>query len=182
MPKIILFNGPPGSGKDFATRIIMQELAVDEPMHMKLSKPLKDLVMDHFNITPDQLEQTKDTAPTEFRTTLRDYQIALFEAIARVLGKEWLATSLVNRIKRFDNNIIVVSDVGREEELNPIIKNFGAKNILLLQTYRQGTSFKSDIRQYVDDPRIKSQLIKNDGTINFKVEILNEVYSFLAGE
>jgi hypothetical protein len=183
MPKIILFNGPPGSGKDYATKIIMQELAVDEPVHMKLSKPLKDLVMDHFNLTAEQLEGTKDDAATaSMHSSLRDYQIALFESIAKILGRQWLSTSLVNRAKRFDNNVIIVSDCGREEEIGPIIKNFGARNVMLIQLHRQGTTFKHDIRQYIDDPRIYSCFIKNDGTINFKLEVLNEVYAFLAGD
>ena len=101
MPKVILFNGPPGSGKDYATKLIMQELAVDEPVHMKLSKPLKDLVMDHFNLTAEQLEAMKDDATaTTMQTSLRDYQIALFESIAKIFGRQWLSTSLVNRAKQ----------------------------------------------------------------------------------
>ncbi len=182
MTKIILFNGPPGSGKDFATQVIMREFAIDEPVHMKLSKPLKDLIMDHFNLTPLDLEEIKDQKTNEMASTLRDYQIAIFESIAKILGRQWLSISLINRAKKFDNSIIIISDVGRQEELHPIIKNFGAKNVLLIQLHRQGKTFNQDIRQYVDDPRVYSVLIKNDGTKDFETEILDEVNAFIAGE
>lgn len=180
MTTLILLNGPPGSGKDYATKLIMEELAAEEPLHVKLSKPLKDIVMAYFGIDFAKLEAAKDTP--DCNTSYRDVQINLFEQIARVLGKTWLAASLVNRIKQYDNNLIIVSDVGRDEELSYLIKHFGAKNILLIQIFRKGKSFQHDIRNYIDDPRVASSLIRNDGTSAFKLELMNEVYSFLNGE
>ena len=181
MPKLIMLNGPPGSGKDYATKVIMDELVDEEPVHMKLSKPLKDVVSNFFGASIEQLEENKDKA-TDFSMTFRDAQINVYEQVAKVFGRQWLAVSLVNRIKQFDNNFIIVSDVGREEELTTLIKNFGARNILLLQIYRKGTTFAHDIRQYIDDPRIMSSLVRNDGTANFKLELMNEVYTFLDGD
>ena len=65
MPKLIMLNGPPGSGKDYATKIIMDELVDEEPVHMKLSKPLKDVVSNFFGASIEQLEENKDKA-TDF--------------------------------------------------------------------------------------------------------------------
>ena len=176
---LILLNGPKGSGKDYAAEFLMKEFAAEEPVHMKFSQPLKNLVCDQYNLTPQELEAKKDLATT---TSFRDFQIALYMSIAKIFGEDWLGKALITRINRLQNDLIILSDCGRNAELVPLIRYFGPDNILLLHIYRKGHTFDGDIRNYVHDPRVSTALISNDGTKNFHTELLNEVYPFLTGE
>lgn len=181
MPKVILFNGPSRSGKDYATKVIMDVLAEENPAHIKLSAPLKLFVSDILGKPHDELEINKDAIIPEKGVSYRDLQIAVFNAIATVLGDGWLGQILVTRIKQRDASTIVVSDAGRNSDILPLLRAFGAGNILVLQIVRKGVNFDYDIRNYIDDPRVNKEVIYNDGTHKFDVEVTDAVLNFLVG-
>ncbi|NBT57517.1 hypothetical protein EBT16_01920, partial [bacterium] len=70
-PKIIVFNGPPRSGKDTAVEAVMNdELLVDfAPMHLKFAEPLKRAVHALIGQPDAELEQfseVKDSYVDDF--------------------------------------------------------------------------------------------------------------------
>lgn len=181
MTKIIVFNGPPRSGKDTAAHIIQQYFGSDTVAHLKLSTPLKRFVSELSGLSIPQLEEGKEQ-PLLFGQTVssRDLQIGIYEAISKVAGRDWLAQIVVHKINTVEQSIVVLSDGGRPEEIDKLVRNFGASNILLLQLFRKGTSFQGDIRQYIYDSRIVTQPVMNEDLQQFKIDIIDEVTSWLA--
>lgn len=179
MPKIILLNGPARSGKDFAAAHLMDALKEDEPVHLKLSSPLKTMASEILAESCEDLEKRKEeTLP--IGVSYRHVQIMLFESIAQAFTKSWLGQTLARKIAKIDNSTIVVSDAGRDEEIEPLIQAFGAKNLLVVQIFRNGCSFDNDIRYYITNQRVKRVTIFNDGTTNFKTQLDAFVLDFLS--
>jgi hypothetical protein len=179
MPKIILLNGPARSGKDFAAAHLMDATKDDDPVHLKLSTPLKIMAGEILAESCEDLEKIKDRT-LDFGASYRDVQIMLFESIAQTFTRSWLGQAMTRKIKKLDVNIIVISDVGRDEEIEPLIKAFGAKNILVVQIFRDGCSFDNDIRYYITDARVKRVTVYNDNTHNFKTKLDAYVLDFLS--
>lgn len=181
MPKVILFNGPPKCGKDYATSIVMKALEDDDAVHLKLSQPLKELASDYFGIPQPILEANKDAILPTKDLSYRSAQIGLFEAISQVLGKAWLGEILKNKVVASSNPTIIVSDLGREADVTTLVRAVGANNILIIQIFRKGCTFKGDIRGYVQVPNVHHEMIGNDGDHTFDTEITDLVLAFIAG-
>lgn len=179
MPKIILLNGPARSGKDFAAAHLMDATKDDDPVHLKLSTPLKVMASEILAESCEDLEKIKEQT-LDFGVSYRDVQIMLFESIAQAFTKSWLGQAMTRKIKKLDANTIIVSDAGRDEEIEPLIRAFGAKNILIVQIFRDGCSFDNDIRYYITDPRVKRVTVYNDSTANFKTKLDAYVLDFLS--
>lgn len=179
MPKIILLNGPARSGKDFAATHLMNVLKDDEPVHLKLSTPLKKMAGEMLAELPDDLEKVKEQI-LPIGLSYRHVQIMLFESIATAFTKAWLGDAMARKIAKLDANTFVVSDAGRDEEVEPLIKQFGAKNILIVHIFRDGCSFDNDIRYYITNPRVKRVTLFNDGTDAFKTKLDAFVLDFLS--
>lgn len=180
MTKIIIFNGPPRSGKDTAAKALQQYLGEDTAAHLKLSTPLKTLASDFIGQDSNVLEQQKEQ-PILFgiSTSFRDIQIGLYSSIAKVLGPSWLAEIAAHKINKTEQPIVVLSDGGRPEEVDKLVRKFGAGNIMLFHIHRKNTSFQGDIRQYIYDGRIFTQLVINDDLQQFQTEIIDEVMTWL---
>ena len=179
MPKkIILFNGPPGSGKDTAALAVSDKLGIP---HIKLSWPLKYIASDTLGISHEILEQNKER-PTVNELSYRQIQIEIFRAIAAVLGTKWLASMVVTRIDRNSlHDVFVLSDCGRPEEVDTLCSAFGAENVLLVGIHRKGKDYSNDIRTQVRPiPKQPYKSIYNDTDIEtFKQRAVVAVGEFL---
>ena len=144
---VILFNGPPRSGKDTAA-----DIAIDyfQNLHCQVSRysvahPLKKAVHALFglNVPVDEYEDRKSTPlPEFFGSTPRQAYIDLSEKFAKPhYTPDFFAKVAVQYIKNLPNSVIVVSDCGFKAELNAIIQEFGEENVRLVRIYRPGTSF-----------------------------------------
>lgn len=69
-------------------------------------------------------------------------------------------------IEQLHGGLITVSDTGRRIETIPIINMFGKNNVAVVRIEREGTSFKGDIREWVDlsDHGVFTCTVTNDGT------------------
>jgi len=183
MPNIILLNGPARSGKDYAATVLMNYFKdTEDIVHFKLSTPLKELVSSILGETLEVLELTKDEmTDTTLRSSYRDLQIAVFQSVSQIFGEGWLGNILTNKIKHIDENTIIVSDAGRNNDIVQLIKYFGASSILVIHVLRKGTNFDYDIREYINDPRVKREMVFNDGTERFGLEIVDTVLQFVGG-
>jgi len=181
MRKILILNGPPKSGKDFAAELMVRVLSEDTVLHFKLASPLKTMAEIIAGIPSSELERIKDTILPPFGISYRDIQINIFYGLAKHFGDDWLGKVLVNRINETDSDTIIISDGGRTIEVNPLIKAFGAKNISILQVFRDRCTFDYDIREYINDPRLKRYMLFNDGTSNFNIKVIDAMWDFLKG-
>lgn len=177
--KIVLFNGPPRSGKDTATQLALHYLG-ERGFFCRFAGPLKDAVHALFGLSRIQQEHfdsIKDKAsPQFFGMSPREAYIWMSELLVKPkFGNDFFANVAVNTIKSLqcqteNNRVVVISDLGFNEEADTLVKAFGWDNVAIIHMKREGTSFNNDSRSYVFNNQCKHYEIKNDGT----VEQLNE--------
>ena len=164
--KLILFNGPPRSGKDLACEYLYSEYP--EAYWFRMSQPLKQAVLAIFGWGPSMestLERIKDT-PTEALLGLsyRQWQIFLSEEVLKPkFGKDVFGNLAVRRIASSYAQLLLCSDAGFSDEIEPIAKLIKPENILLMQLHRHGCSFANDSRNYIDIPGATKVTLHNDG-------------------
>ena len=153
--KVLLLNGPPGSGKDLLGELICNRL--QEPgsvyyQRYKMSQPLKDGICAAFHLPFEYLEARKDRPLPELHgRTFRQLQISMSEDWLKSLYSQRIFGEIAVRHMRAGNaNVWVVTDSGFTGEALPIVEEFGQDNVTCLQLYRQGCDFSADSRGYID--------------------------------
>ena len=163
---VIVFNGPPGSGKDFATTIAMayifNNVRGNKARHVKLAEPLKKathaLFSDFFTADHYEREELKDK-PTNalLGSTPRKRYIEMSENMVKPMyGKDFFGL-IAARSVMLDatHNTFVFSDCGFIDELRPIVEAVGAKNVVIVQLRaKRGSTeltFEGDSRDYIGD-------------------------------
>lgn len=173
--KIILFNGPPRSGKDTASQLLMNRLNYlgRHVMHYRFATPLKDAVHAMFGmpaLIDEHFTEVKDM-PCEkmFGLTPREAYIWMSEECAKPkFGNDFFARVAARRIKyeRLDKeDLVVISDCGFQQEADVLIENFGSENVMIVQMMRSGCNFDRDSRKYISHPDLNMvRLLGNSGT------------------
>lgn len=175
-PKIILFNGPPFSGKDTVANELCSRIGPKATV-VKFAQPLKT-VAKHLYCNGDQALFDRMDSPAMknlpddlfFGKSCREVQIGISEIFAkpfhgtRVFGQV-LASTI--RFKADEGkSVFLISDSGFRPEAEQLINEFGAENILLVRIHRPGKSFEGDSRSYIDltDVGVRTvDLNNNDG-------------------
>jgi hypothetical protein len=153
MPKrLILFNGPPRSGKDTAASHIYK--STHGAIMFKMSAPLKQGVRAFFDLTDAEvreLEATKDTpSPLLFNYSYRDVQISLSEHWAKeFFGFHVFGKLAARKLRRAVSNVFICSDSGFDYEAKPLIDYIGPANTLLVRLHRAGKTFDKDSRGHI---------------------------------
>lgn len=171
---IILFNGPPRSGKDTATRIAKDVLGLKGATY-RFAQPLKEAVHSLFGLGGVPVEFFNDSKdePNEkmMGMTPREAYIWLSEEIAKPkFGKDFFAKVGITNIKRLFWHYgglmsVIISDCGFQEEFDLLAEHFGAENVWLCKLERPGFDFSNDSRGYINSS-VRSVTIKNDGNLN----------------
>ena len=181
--KIVFFNGPPRSGKDYAASMI-------EGYPVKLAARLKTMTHQALGLVDsngvplphDFFEDRKDVELREFRgATPRNAYIAMSEGFikplygAGALGT-WLADDITEMEDVWGHGLYLITDSGFREEAEEIVDRFGADNCTLVTLVRHGYSFKGDSRGYIDlvDLGVRRCVIENTGGPDF-VDRLNKI-------
>lgn len=174
MKHIILFNGPPRSGKDTAAEHLLHHYHEVDSL-MKFAHPLKMAVKAFYGLTDEQWEEydspkKKDTPdPLFLGKSCREAQIAMSEVYAKVFhGDQGVFGKIFcNSADKKGDGIIVVSDSGFRGESVEVVKKYGAEAITLVRIHRPDHDFSKDSRDYVylDDLGVKSFDILNDRTL-----------------
>lgn len=151
MLRVLLLNGPPGSGKDEVTRL--PDCPV--PLHFeKFAKPLYESASALLGLSVPQLEQIKRYDPF-----VRKLLIALSEDLVKpIYGRDHFGLACAKRVFSFYTNTIgdcqvVITDCGFQEEADAFIQylkdSFDYFECELWQIHRPGCDFKSDSRGWV---------------------------------
>jgi hypothetical protein len=183
--RVVLLNGPPGSGKDTAGLAITRTF---NSSIMKFAGPIKRAVHADFNLPPD-------TPDDIFENCKDDPNPALFGHIPR---KEYIHKSEQDMKPRFGpdfygllalrtlwrdyergTRLFVVTDSGFASEAEPIVNFVGRLNCLLIRIYAElrGKTFQGDSRSYITIPGVLTLEISNDEAdpIRFQAEVVNIV-------
>lgn len=187
--RVVLLNGPPRAGKDFAAAAIIREF--HGAGLVKFAGPLKRATHEAFGLTDRadaHYENCKDEPHPDFGDlTPRAAYIAMSEqGIKSAFGHGHFGRAAVNRMRNLYSRglqLAVVSDSGFVGEALEVVKAFGPENVLLIQLFRDGYSFKGDSRSYINLPEDVSWcIVRNEGDATFTDKIKARVRAWLAGE
>jgi hypothetical protein len=183
--KVVLFNGPPRSGKDTAADFAMQILQ-NLGAKYRFAEPLKnathamfgyaDVKVEHFN-------SVKDTPLEAFHNmTPRQAYIWLSEDVVKPkFGHDFWANVAVTSIKQLKKPVVVISDCGFVEEAKALIEAFGKNSVAIVQLERTGTDFSKDSRNYISVEGVPLYKITNDGTVHEFYEAIEKMLNEFTG-
>lgn len=192
--KIILFNGPPGCGKDTAAEIVMKGILPYGYSHIpyfdRFSMPIKRAFAATVGGYIDsrgtvfRYENRKDE-PLDLLggKTYRQWQIAFAEDFMRPkFGQDIFANLFLEREAARVGFVTVVPDSGFQVEFDRLREAIPNENILLVRIHREGFDFSNDSREYIlDDAGCHSEDIENDNLFDFHSRIQRIVGHFLGG-
>lgn len=188
-PFLILLNGPPGSGKDFAAEIIKNADDITSS-HYKFSEPLKEAVCAILEISRRELEDTKNLRDATFGVTLRQVQIDISEKWMKpCYGKDIFGRICANRMSeeiQYNDDAgedqpdcFVVSDSGFDIEAKSMLQLFGNEDTLLIRLHRKDCTFEGDSRSYIELDDVRTIDVYNDGDERFSAMLLKIVKDWM---
>lgn len=180
--KVVLLNGPPGSGKDEACNAIIW-MFYNRPnivvKREKFAKPLKAGLAGILDLSVLDVEVTKELIDPILKMRRRDVLISMSEEwLKEKFGQQVFGHLMVNRLKRWQQSIdfkyetmrekeepiAVITDSGFDYEATPVLDYVGKENCLLVRCTREGKDFSDDSRGYIYLPCDAIDL-NNNGTI-----------------
>jgi len=167
---IIIFNGPPGSGKDEAAAWFKRRgFAHLNFKHFLFKETIKEFDVDTIWFMDGFNNRTiKERPEDELRgMSRREAMIHVSEDIIKPkYGKSYFGDQVAEQVDIGEE--YVISDGGFVEELQPIIEKIGEENILLVQLVREGCSYQNDSRRYFNG------YLEEEHVCGFKSELLKE--------
>lgn len=172
-PLVIMFNGPPRSGKDSACEIIMEHFPEVHYAYFKevLYKECAKILGLDFNFwasvcqngdLKDKPMLTLAAGETGAVMTPRDILIYLAEKVLKPkYGKDFIARGTADTIveliqfQREQSNeaaVIVVPDLGFDYEIDTVRDMLPDAHVISVAVHRPGFTFEGDSRSYVKDP------------------------------
>ena len=172
-PLVVLFNGPPRSGKDSACEIIMKHFPEVKYAYFKevlYRESTKILGLD-FNFWAKVCQNgdlkdlpmlTMSAGETGAMMTPRDILIYLAEKVLKPrYGKDFIARGTADTIadliefQREQSNeeaVIVVPDLGFDYEIDTVREMLPNAHVISVAVHRPGFTFEGDSRSYVKYP------------------------------
>ena len=160
MNKIILLNGPAGSGKDSLGSFLVPKL--NKASIYKFATPIKKAVAAMFNLSPEEYqfyfetpEGKNNPSPRFFNKTPRQWLISFSEDFAKVHGgKDVFGKIMTTNLRpAFANNMVenvIITDSGFQPEAEAVISSFrGECEFFLVRIHRNGFKFDGDSRGYI---------------------------------
>jgi hypothetical protein len=180
MKKILLLNAPPGAGKDHAGEFIaasFEGAKVD-----KFARTLKEAThaLYGWSWKPHDYYELVKEIPTDdfYGLTPRQAYINVSEVyFKKIHGVDIFGKILSKNIKKYNWDLLVITDAGFLEEALVLIEEYGEENIILVRVHREGHTFKKDSRDYIDfGSSICTTDIVNDGG-NYYLEQIEDIVS-----
>lgn len=172
--KVIILNGPPGSGKDVIAKYMSESNGGIDVFHREVKKTLFKQALAISGINEEDWflryeDRELKNKPWDKLGGLsqRQFLIKISEEwVKPVFGKDFYGEVAGKLAKDYVNHkcTVVFSDGGFQEEFDTIKKIVGEENILLVRLYRGECTFEGDSRSYLSNPNFEMELI-NDSTL-----------------
>jgi hypothetical protein len=183
---IVLFNGPPGSGKDTIAQAYRNSAisATQDVRIVKFADPVRKAAIGTFDhlITAENLDQLKNKFIPGSKVTLRQWMIKFCEEFMKpMFGKDIFADLMMQSIKQYPKeSVVLVTDCGFIEEVNYCCDHLPPDaKIILIHVFRKDTDFKDDSRSYLNTVRPADVLMmENNGTVDQAAANLAEVIEY----
>lgn len=161
MNRVIVFNGPPRSGKDTAVSTVWQ-LSRTPCCHIKMAEPITDSVSSLFGYTQTQWNDVyahhKDTPQSRLHgMTPREACIWMSEEVVKPrFGRDFFGKIAAGKcIARASvGHTVLMSDGGFLEEVECVVDAVGSENVCLVHLHRPGFDFASDSRGLLDPDQL----------------------------
>lgn len=179
--KVIILNGPPGSGKDTIQEYITTEMnghhewfaarvkGVLFKQAVNIAQVSDEDWFDRYN-TPGLKEVGWDVLGG---LSQREFLIKISEQwVKPVFGKDFYGIKAAEQTLQVVSQgvNVIFSDGGFQEEFDVMSDILGAENILLVHLHREGCDFRNDSRDYIKDHNGWIINIENDGTVKEAAE------------
>lgn len=183
--KLILFNGPPGCGKDTLANMMKGLLGLPGTHVFKMAGALKIAGNALIGLRPDDLvdpmsmEAFKEepVAVLGNGMTYRRLVIEISEEFMKPrFGKEIFGKLALQSMPVWAS-LMLCSDSGFAEEAAPFVRELGEENVLLVQIEREGKSFANDSRSHIELEGVDTVRLKN----NWDLETLKEFQQVIEG-
>jgi hypothetical protein len=171
--KIILVNGPPGSGKDTIGGMFHQQ---SDSRVEKFSKYLKESTHRLYNIKGrdgtivphDYFEHRKDQPCQELGGAIpRQCYIGVDKYLKSIHGDDILGRKLLDRLVGYEHwRSCVVTDSGFFDEAMVLVRHYGVDNIAVIRLQRVDCCFTNDSRGYVTIPGACNFDVVNNGRLS----------------
>lgn len=166
---IIIFNGPPGSGKDEAASIFKEKYGFG---NLSFKYQLFKETITHFEVNEEWfMEGYRDRDQKEKKEfalndmSRREAMIFVSEDVIKPKkGKDYFGRMVAEEIEEGKN--YAIADGGFLEELEPLVEKVGAENIVIVQLTRLGHDYSSDSRRYFNGNLIKEYTINGETPID----------------
>jgi len=157
MGKVVVFNGPPSSGKDSLAEYLRGATLVQA---MEFKRHLIEIALMLSGVARDDWEWWYQSDKEKPRPELsghscRSFLIMVSEDMVKPnMGRDYFGRAAVRYLKEnevgLDSCGFCFTDSGFAEELQCVVAHVGAENVIVIQLHRQGTSFEGDSRDYLD--------------------------------
>lgn len=155
--KVVVFNGPPSSGKDTFTHYLMAHTGV---IHAAFKNRLIEIALAISGVDSLTWERWYSADKEKGRDELwglscRAFLIKVSERMIKPhFGQSYFGECEAKNIRRYPNEFkecgFCFSDSGFNAELAEVVKEAGPENVIVVQLHRSGTSFKGDSRAYLN--------------------------------
>ena len=173
---IVIFNGPPASGKDEAASLYKEKYGFG---NLSFKYQLFKETIKHFDVDERwfmegynnrELKEKKEFALNDM--SRREAMIHVSENIIKPKkGLDYFGRSVADEI--FEDNHYALADGGFVEELEPIVKKVGRENVIIVQLTREGCDYSTDSRKYFNGNLIKEYTVNMSTDID-KAYVLKE--------
>lgn len=173
---VILFNGPPGSGKDTAAGIMVRHFTKNgiKAQEFKFAYMLKKGVHESLalSVPVNAFEGKTKDEPSNlfFGLTPRQAYIKHSEYyMKKVYGNSVFALLLLRQLeaaKRKGITIACVSDCGFSIEVDTVVDKYTIAQSVLFRLRRHGCDFSKDSRDYLQHSKMANYDIDNNRTLH----------------
>jgi|TARA_B110000977_G_scaffold69694_1_gene94678 hypothetical protein len=173
---IVIFNGPPASGKDEAATVFKERFGFG---NLSFKYQLFKETINHFEVDErwfmDGYNNRAQKEKREFALNDMSRREAMIHVSENIIkpkkGLDYFGRSVADEI--FEDNHYALADGGFVEELEPIVKKVGRENVIIVQLTREGCDYSTDSRKYFNGNLIKEYTVNMSTDID-KAYVLKE--------
>lgn len=187
---IVVFNGPPQSGKDTMAELLAahmdQQGVVTMVVPESLSLPLRWIAYamtgyEGRRVDGPDYEEFKTTHFPAFNATGRQIMIDICERFLKpTYGIEIMANLLRARNENIGPAVLLIRDGGFQTEIESLVRWVGEDNLYVVNVLRNGTSFENDSREWIHHKH--SFGCDNNGTLDDLATEAGRVYGRLVNQ